>query len=105
MSASTFSPASTNKKNTLQSVSLNIITSPSQLFSYQSFAVTVVPKIDLLTGDYVVIDIPRLYYFTGSILTVTSTSNLLAIANQSLCVESSYFCSHYVSDSHRIKVQ
>lgn len=51
------------------------------------------------------IDIPRLYMFIGTILTVTSTTNLLSIANQSLCVESSYFCSHYVSDTHRIKVQ
>lgn len=86
-------------------MTLNIITTPSQLLSYQTFAITVVPKIVLLSGDYVVIDIPRLYIFTGTTLTVTSSTNLLAIANQSLCVESDYFCSHYASDNYRIKVQ
>ena len=105
MSVGSLSPATTNKNNILQSVSLNIITSPSQLFSYQTFGITVVPKILLLSGDYIVIDIPRLYLFTGSLLTVTNTTNLVSIANQSLCVQSSYFCSHYSGDSYRIKVQ
>ncbi len=86
MSVGSLSPATTNKNNILQSVSLNIITSPSQLFSYQTFGITVVPKILLLSGDYIVIDIPRLYLFTGSLLTVTNTTNLVSIANQSLCV-------------------
>ncbi len=81
-----FNPRENNKKSILQSVSLNILTSPSQLLSAQSFAVTVTPKILLLSGDYLIIDIPRLYIFAGTIVTVTSTSNLSLMAGQSLCV-------------------
>lgn len=86
MSTGTISPSTTNKLNTVQSVSLNILTSPSQLLSYQTFAITVVPTIALQSGDYVIVTIPSLYTFTGTIITVTSSSNLLAIANQSLCI-------------------
>lgn len=86
MSTSTISPSPTNKLNTIQSVSLNILTTPSQLLSYQTFAITVVPTIALQSGDYVIVTIPSLYSFTGTIVTVTNTSNLLAMANQSLCV-------------------
>ena len=39
----------------MQSVSLNILANPSQLFSPQSFAITVVPKIALLSGDYLIV--------------------------------------------------
>jgi len=89
----------------MQSVSLNILTTPSQLFSFQSFATTITPKIPLLSGDYLVIKIPNIYTFTSSLVTVTSTTNLSPIASQSLCIESDYFCSHYSSDFYKIKVQ
>ncbi len=105
MSVGTFIPKETNKKNTMVSVSLNILTSPSQLLSHQSFAITITPKLVLLSGDYLVVEMPRLYSFSGSVLTVLATTNLISIASDSLCVESDYFCSHYASDPYRIKVQ
>ena len=80
------SPKETNRKSTIQSVSLNILTNPSQLFSFQSFAITVVPKIPLISGDYLIISIPNLYSYWGSIVTVTPTTNLLTVASQSLCI-------------------
>ena len=55
ISEGTISPRATNKRNTIQSVGLNIVTTPSQLLSFQTFAITVVPKIPLLSGDYLVI--------------------------------------------------
>jgi hypothetical protein len=70
----------------MQSVSLNILANPSQLFSPQSFAITVVPKIPLLSGDYLIVEIPNLYTFTGSIVTVAPTTNLVTVASQSLCI-------------------
>lgn len=89
----------------MQSVSLNILANPSQLFSFHSFAITVVPKIPLLSGDYLIVEIPNLYTFTGSIVTVTPTTNLVTVASQSLCIESAYFCSHFSSDPYKIRVQ
>lgn len=38
-------------------------------------------------------------------MTVTSTTNLVTVAAQSLCIESAYYCSHFSSDPYKIRVQ
>lgn len=62
------------------------MTSPSQLFSYQSFSITIVPKNNLILGDYLILTVPTLYMFNGTIFSVNSTTNLSSVSSQSFCV-------------------
>lgn len=62
------------------------MTSPSQLLSYQSFSITIVPKNNLIVGDYIILTIPTIYKFNSTIFSVDSTTNLSSVSSQSFCV-------------------
>ncbi len=92
--------------NSIPSIQLSILTAPSKLNELQSFTLQVTVANLLQTGDYLQLEIPTLYLFVGTLLTLAGGEDLAAIKAQSLCALSDpYFCSHVAGNPNTLLVQ
>lgn len=107
ISTSTFLPAPNTKPNLINNAKLAINDngiSSARLDVATSFTLSFQPSNLLITGDYVVVNIPSSDWTFQTTAVVVSNLATIGTMTGSLCTNSNVFCSNYNGDSYKIRV-
>ena len=106
ISTFTLTPPANTNTNLITSASLSIIDngiSSARLNQPTTFTLSLSPTNLLITGDFIVVSVPSEWTNTQSSLVSVNVSQI-STQTGSLCTDSTVFCSNYLGDSHKIRV-